>query len=134
MASIPRWTLAGSDHAMLKVIVSDGQTSSESVSAEFSLANLPPTVSIDSTPEGATFSGMQSFVVDATIYDTEDGLLSGDAISWSSDLDGPLGTGESLYTRADDLTEGTHLLTATATDSAGATGAASVVVHIKSTG
>ncbi|HSL38265.1 MAG TPA: hypothetical protein VK883_15710 [Arthrobacter sp.] len=130
----PRWSLPGGDHARLKVIVSDGQTSTEAMSPDFSLANLAPTVDIDNARDGATFSGSQTFVLDANAYDTEDGELDDDAVSWSSDLDGPLTTGQELYSRADELTEGTHLLTATATDSAGATATASVVVHIKRIG
>ena len=51
-------------------------------------------------------------------------------MSWSSSLDGPLGTGARLVIVTGDLTAGTHTLTATATDSSDATATASVTVTV----
>jgi hypothetical protein len=49
-------------------------------------------------------------------WDPEDGILEGAAVSWQSDIDGELGTGPAISAV---LTEGTHVLTMLATDSAG---------------
>ena len=58
----------------------------------------------------------QALMFEAIALDPEDGMLSGAALSWSSSLDGLLGTGSPLALAADQLTEGLHVLTLTATD------------------
>ena len=58
--------------------------------------------------------------------DQQDGNLSG-VISWSSSIDGPLGAGGTLSVF---LSAGTHAITATVTDSAGATASMSEAVVI----
>lgn len=128
--SIARWVLPASDHAKLKVIVSDGLRSSEAISAEFSLPNLAPTLTIAEPLDGTTVSGSQMFALDAGAYDAEDGELDNGSFEWSSDRDGVLGAGARLLMRADGLSEGTHVLTVTVTDSAGAQTSASVTVHV----
>lgn len=129
-ASIPRWTLPASNRARLKVIVSDGLRSSEAISEEFSLPNLAPTVTITDPLDGTTVSGSQTFAMDAQAYDAEDGELGGASVTWTSDRNGKLGTGARLLKRADELAEGTHIITVTATDSAGAKTSKSVTVHV----
>lgn len=129
-SAISRSSLPASNHAKLKVIVSDGLRSSEAVSAEFSLPNLAPLVTITDHIDGTTVSGSQTFAMDADAYDAEDGELGSGSFTWSSDRDGSLGTGDSILKRADQLSEGTHILTVTVTDSAGAKTAASVTIHV----
>jgi MYXO-CTERM domain-containing protein len=51
----------------------------------------------------------------ATAFDPEDRTLAGEAIAWSSSVDGELGTGTELV--AEDLSAGGHVITITATDS-----------------
>lgn len=58
-----------------------------------------------------------------TANDTEDGVVPGDKLAWTSSLMGELGRGASVERR--DLIPGTHRITLTATDLAGATGATS---------
>jgi hypothetical protein len=60
--------------------------------------------------------------------DADDGSLTGASLVWTSDLDGPIGTGVS-FNKAD-LSVGVHTITLTATDSEGATGTASVQITI----
>ena len=50
------------------------------------------------------------------------------SLAWSSDLDGALGTGASVTTSA--LSVGTHTITASATDSLGATGSSTITLTV----
>ncbi len=88
--------------------------------------NKPPVVTISSPIEGAAYSAGEPTVLAATATDDEDGDLSG-GINWSSNLDGalsPSAAGEVV------LSAGSHLLTASVTDSGGAEGSATVSVTI----
>ncbi len=125
--TVPRHTLAASAKARLWVIVSDGVNSTSAISNQFGVGNNPPFAIIDFPAEGAMFSGLQSFGVVGAAYDTEDGALHGTSLVWTSDIDGVLGTGDELWVNASDLTEGTHLVTLTATDSDGASSVSSAV-------
>lgn len=49
---------------------------------------------------------------------------------WSSDVDGEIATGPSAQVGADELSEGVHVLTATATDSAAGTGTDSATIEV----
>ena len=129
-AEISRWALPASNHARIKVIVSDGLRSTEAISEEFTLPNLSPNVAITDPIDDTTVSGSQSFAMDAQIYDAEDGELEGASVVWTSDRNGKLGTGSRLLKRADELAEGTHVLTVTVTDSGGAKTSQSVTVHV----
>lgn len=66
------------------------------------------------------------FVGSAT--DAEDGTLSGSSLVWASDLDGELGTGDTL-TRSD-LSIGVHQITLVATDKQGVADTATVSIRI----
>lgn len=87
------------------------------------LPNTPPVASISSPAEGATLQSPVSF--EGSASDAEDGVISSDGLSWSSDVDGLLGTGDSLQSA---LSIGEHTVTLTATDSGALTDDA--VVHI----
>ncbi len=67
---------------------------------------------------------------DGTASDTEDGVLSGASLAWTSNIDGPLGTGTSLTTTA--LSAGVHQITLTGTDGSGGTGVAEVTIEVTS--
>ena len=125
--TVPRHTLAASATARLLVIVSDGVNSTSTISNQFGVGNNPPFAIIDFPAEGAMFSGIQNFVVVGGAYDTEDGPLHETSLVWTSDMDGVIGSGEELFVNASDLTEGTHLVTLTATDSDGASSVSSAV-------
>ena len=49
---------------------------------------------VESPAGGAVFAEVQGFVLDSSGYDIEDGLLAGSALSWTSSIDGNLGTGK----------------------------------------
>ncbi|UQU62305.1 hypothetical protein COUCH_25115 [Couchioplanes caeruleus] len=124
--SVPRWSLPGGTHAQLKVIASDGIRSTAAASKTFSLPDLAPMVTVSAPGTGNVFTGEQAISFAAQANDVEDGHLDGTAVHWSSDRDGPLGTGAHLPWRADQLSEGQHVITVTAHDSAGHTSTATV--------
>ncbi len=90
----------------------------------------PPTVSITGPANGATFSSGSSISFSGTATDAEDGDLSAN-LSWTSDLDGPIGSGADFSAT---LNDGTHTITASVTDSGGNTSSDSVTVTVSSPG
>ena len=60
-------------------------------------ANDPPTVNITAPANGATFTVGDSVAFSGTATDTEDGTLTG-SLSWSSSIDGSIGSGGSFST------------------------------------
>lgn len=128
--AVDRSAVAGSATARFRVLASDGVNTATATSGRFSVGDSPPRVFVDRPRTGQEFSGVQQILLNASAWDPEDGQLSGSAIAWSSDLDGPLGNGVELVRQASDLTEGTHVVTATATDSAGNTGTANVTIRV----
>ena len=124
--TVDRASLAGSATAKVKVSATDGTRTASAESAVFTVAQNRPEVFIHS-PDSNLISGSGALVLDATAYDTEDGLLESSSVQWSSNSGGNLGTGGYVVIYPEDLESGVHRLTATATDSAGATGTAEVL-------
>ena len=128
--SLPRRLLAGSGTARVRVVASDGLRTASAVSALFTVAANAPEVRIESPAEAAVYGGHQPLALKASAYDTEDGALGASALSWSSSLNGALGTGAHLVIDTSRLTAGTHTLTATAVDSDDTTASAAVTVTV----
>jgi hypothetical protein len=80
-----------------------------------------PSVSLSSPPPGAAYDVGTPIPFAASASDPEDGDLSS-AITWTSSLDGILGVGANFS--RDDLSAGTHQLTASVADSGGTPGQA----------
>jgi len=76
-------------------------------------ANTPPTTTITAPSDATTVTEGTAITFEATASDAEDGDLSA-SVSWTSDLDGALGSGGSLNAT---LSVGTHSITASVTDS-----------------
>ena len=74
-------------------------------------------------------SGLQPIVF-AAIAGDRDQELDDEAVVWSSDRDGVLGSGASLTRGADTLSEGKHTITATVTDDEGATATDTVEIEV----
>lgn len=89
-----------------------------------------PTLQITSPAMGATLEIAQDYTLSATASDAEDGPLGG-AVQWRSDLDGALGTGASLNKSLH--TVGSHVLTASVSDSTGKTSHHSIRVTVVDT-
>lgn len=94
----------------------------EDCSVTDSCPNQAPTATITAPADGATVDEFESVSFQGSADDEEDGSLTGSSLVWSSNLDGPIGTGTSFS--RNDLTPGNHAITLTATDSEGASGSA----------
>jgi len=88
--------------------------------------NDPPTVSITSPADGEIFSSGSSISFAGTASDTEDGDLTV-GLSWTSSIDGSIGAGASFSYA---LSDGTHTITASVTDSGGKTGSDSISITV----
>ncbi|MGD8902863.1 MAG: S8 family serine peptidase [Anaerolineae bacterium] len=89
--------------------------------------NTAPSVNIDSPADGASFTSGTSIGFSGIATDAQDGDLTGN-LAWTSNLDGPVGIGGSFSAT---LSEGTHTITASVTDSGGLSGEASITVVVE---
>jgi hypothetical protein len=135
-------SLSGSATARIKVDVYDGINSSSVMSNTFSVPNSPPLVSIEEYPEQSIPpEGLDVFeenivVLQGEVYAKNLTPLKGFSLSWSSDLDGDLDSlnfesGKYLGVETSALSEGSHRITMTATDSEGTQASTSVIVHVR---
>ncbi len=88
--------------------------------------NAAPAVVIGAPPDGTNFLEGDLVNFSGSATDAEDGDLSA-SLAWSSNLDGPLGSGAGV---AASLSVGTHTITASATDSLGASGSDAITVTV----
>ncbi len=130
---IDRDQLAGSTRARFLVIASDGTRSTTAQSPVFTVAENRPAVIVHSPAEGRVYGGESIVVLDATGIDTEDGVLADSALVWTSSLDGQIAAGGYARIATGTLTEGTHVLAVTATDSSAMTASVSVTVTVNAT-
>jgi len=87
--------------------------------------NLPPVVTIIKPADGSRFASAETIVFRGTATDEDEDLS--DSLVWTSSKDGKIGTGAS-FSRT--LSDGRHTITASATDSNGATGSDSVTITV----
>lgn len=99
------------------------------LAALFGDSDSAPEVSITSPGEGSSFESGATISFEGSASDAEDGDLTSSLV-WTSDIDGQIGTGGSFTAT---LSDGSHFLTASVTDSAGLQGSASVSVSVAST-
>lgn len=91
------------------------------------VSNSPPSVSISSPADGGSSTVGDSVAFSGTANDVQDGDLSS-SLSWSSSIDGTIGSGASFSTSS--LSVGTHTITASVTDSGGLQGSASITFTV----
>ena len=89
-------------------------------------SDLDPSLSISAPDDGSTFPSGASVSFTGTASDPEDGDLTAD-LSWTSDLDGAIGSGGSFSAT---LSDGTHVISASVTDSGGNTSTDTVSVTV----
>jgi hypothetical protein len=93
-------------------------------------ANQRPLVTINMPTDGTSFNLGDPISFGGSASDPEDGDLTASLI-WSSDRDRVIGTGGSFSTT---LSAGTHVITASVTDSAGQPDADAIVITVLTTG
>jgi hypothetical protein len=114
-------TLAGSDHALIRVIACDGVNATVATSEPFRVPYKPPQVFIEEplqSSQGLVLNGRGYDLTDGWIYETSQ-------LSWTSDSDAALGSGARVL--LNDLSPGPHTFTLTATNSHGLSASQSVV-------
>ncbi len=120
---VPVADLPSGDDPAFRLVAFDGWGIGEATlpAPELAAPRNPPTVLILAS-EPHRYPRQFPVRLEASAFDLEDRALPGDAIRWSSSIDGDLGSGGELVTS--ELSVGRHLITATATDSDGLTGSA----------
>ncbi len=110
-------TLPGSDEGWFRLVVTDGVNTAHADVGPLTIADKPPIVAIADPLTGSSFALNAPVDLEVMAFDLEDRSLEGEAVAWTSSVDGSLGTGRSLV--ATGLSAGTHLITVSVTDSAG---------------
>ncbi len=118
----------GGAGALVRVTASDGANSGSAVSPAFGVSRKLPTVQIIGPSAGEIFRRGDLVWMRVHAYDVDDGILDGDAVRWTSSLDGALGSGASLPLTS--LSTGRHTLTVEAADGQGNAGASSVAIVV----
>ena len=127
-ATVGPITLSEGSHTITASVI-DSAANSDSATISLNViqpVNTPPTINISSPADGAIFTAADTITLIGTGSDTEDGDISG-AIQWSSDLDGLLGSGATIGTA---LSVGSHLVTASVTDSGSLTATQSITLVV----
>jgi len=125
--------LAGSDRARVRVVASDGvNTASDESDADFSIGKKGPQIVLLSPDDGQTFGRGDEVILYGAGVDYEDGTVPDEALVWTSDLDGELGRGPSLWGLT--LSQGVHRITISATDRDQTTASQSVTITIGEAG
>jgi len=103
---------------LFRVWASDGiHTTSDTSNGTFTVPNHLPQVAILSPAHGATVAISQTVAFEGSAYDVDTGKMAEEQLTWSSDLDGVLGHGETLAIA--DLSVGRHTITFAADDGMG---------------
>lgn len=122
--------LIGGANARFRVLATDGVNTVEDTSdAPFTVLPKLPDAYIHYPQDGAVIQFGLSIILDGSGYDLEDGIIAGENISWTSNVDGFLGSGANALV---DLSYGYHTLTLEVEDSDGNTAQNSVTVFVGS--
>ncbi len=104
----------------------DGLTDGDEAANGTDPNDAAPAVSVGSPASGSTFAAGASITLEGSAIDAEDGDISA-SLQWSSHIDGSLGSGRSVSVV---LSDGTHTVTAAATDSQGAQSTSSIGITV----
>jgi len=89
-----------------------------------------PIAYIENPADGASFDLGDAITFSGFGLDAQDGLLTGNSLVWTSDIDGQIGTGTTFSTTT--LSAGVNIITLTATDSDSNTSTDSVTIIVVS--
>lgn len=108
--------LKNTQDGMVRVLASDGFYTTQDVSDEVFTVKTQAgsSIHVDIDKDGGEFAGEQSVILEGEAY-SNSGSLPEDEVeyTWSSNIDGVLGRGSSLFINAHELSEGKHLITLT---------------------
>ena len=116
---------------LIRVYASDGLNTGSATSEPFTVAKKNPRARIIQPEDGAVFHVGEVLTLDGSGSDTDDGILGGSALTWSSPTLGPLGTDDRVSRGPlDDRYLGNHTIMLAATDRDGnrATDAVTITV------
>jgi len=115
-ASFSITTLSTGTHKVtLTVTDFDGESDSFTIFITINdPSNNAPTATITDPSDGSTYSSGADVTFSGTGNDDEDGILTGNSLVWTSNLDGQIGTGTSFI--ISNLSSGTHTITLKVTD------------------
>ncbi len=121
---------AGTYQVTLTVTDAVGQTNTitKPITVPMPTGNQSPTATITAPASGTSVVQGTSITFSGSGSDPEDGALTGASLTWTSSINGAIGTGGGFTTGG--LSIGTHTITLTAKDSQGATGSASITVIV----
>jgi hypothetical protein len=105
---------------------SAGNTTTSSITLTVNAPADPPTVSATAVPSISSVAYGTSISFVGSAFDSRDGDISAKLV-WTSSIDGQIGTGGSITKM---LSSGTHTVTASATDSDGLTGSATMTIVV----
>ncbi|MBN1875463.1 MAG: PKD domain-containing protein [Anaerolineae bacterium] len=121
--------LPGTDQGVIQVIATDGLNTVMDVSdGVFTVPVKAPTAYIALPTNGSVILENMGVALVGSAYDPEDGPLADSQLTWSSSLDGELGSGETVFVPG--LSQGWHTITLMATDSYSNYAASSIEVLV----
>jgi hypothetical protein len=121
--------LPGGDECLFRVAASDGfHTAYDRSDHPFSMPRKAPTVFIMDPEEGQTYAVDEWVLLTALAYDQDNDDLAEENLAWTSDVDGPLGTGSEVALES--LSPAWHTITLTGADGEGLTSSHSVHVCV----
>ncbi|HOO55310.1 MAG TPA: carboxypeptidase regulatory-like domain-containing protein [bacterium] len=100
---------------IITLVAEDSSGLSSSCTVSISIINNAPEVIIQAPAGNSTYAYGEEIVFEGSASDYEDGVLSGEHLSWTSSIDGELGAGTSLSLQ--NLSTGNHKITLSAVDS-----------------
>jgi predicted CXXCH cytochrome family protein len=121
-ARVPAAILSAGRHVVMAQVSDSGGNVGRTTIAISIDADAPPAVAIRAPSSAESFASGATIVLAGTASDGEDGSLEA-SIAWSSNLDGPLGSGAGLQVS---LSDGFHTITAEVGDSSGQRSSSSV--------
>ena len=122
-------SLPGGTECLVRVSVSDGFfTAADSSDAIFTVPDSPPVVGIIDPKDGQVFYPGDTIFFSGDGSDPETGSLSGESLTWLSDLDELLGYGAQISSAT--LYASTHTITLIARDTAGNESTSSIRLFI----
>jgi len=111
---------AGSKNITLTVTDAGGLTNAKTTQVSVVAPNQAPSAAITAPAAGSSVVQGTSVAFAGTGTDPEDGALTGASLTWSSSINGAIGTGASFAINT--LSVGAHVITLTARDAQGLTG------------